>query len=253
MYEEDVKYWKTKLNYYSHKNFTNPLLDYKFYDLRPLYKSFVKKEINEDNEDKTLQFPSDMSTICIACFKTLKLLSDFPNVDVSYIKTSQICTDERYIFDMCDAFCDLKVSGASFARLTFSCLNGNPIELTKDNQGDFVLPEITIETPIFTTHKIILETDGNIIYYTFIMISLKRNLYYTFKNSYAVSWLPNKNIIMAGYCWMPNFIANENEFIKIEPMFQKIFFIIKNLRKLNYKIIFKLIKFINKKNKYESN
>lgn len=235
---------KWKLNCWCHKNLINWIEmfggNFKFYDLRPIYKSFVKKEVQELPEFIELQ----------NYLKAVASFIVFPDIDVFYIKTSQNFTDGRYLFGMYDGICDLKVSGASFARLTVSGFFEyiHPIEFIKNSEGDFELPGVTIETPIFLSGpKIIIESDGNMIYYTLFMFSpSKIRFIYKFGNCHAVSWLPNKNIVMAGHAWIPSLIANEKDFIKIQSFTYKLYFLFcKSLSKykFNYKIISKLITF----------
>lgn len=210
--------WKSRLLTWEYQNKQS---FFRFIDSRSLYKSFNKGEIpylliSEGCLTKELPLPEEEWHTLSPLQKCYIWLAAYSHFEVVYIQTSGTPIEGTFTFKEADAFFNIKVQGASFARLKVSneCKS---IELSKNNQGEFELSGATLETPLFRSvsgAKLFLETDGKrVIYSMAIMASQTRRLWGAIKNEHAVSWLADGHVVLAGHLWMPSYIVREEDLI----------------------------------------
>lgn len=190
---------------------------FRFIDSRLLFNSFIKGEIPSLlKENQELPLPEEEWNTLSPLQKCYIWLAAYRQFEVVYIQTSGTPSEGIFTFKEADAFFNIKVQGASFARLKVSneCRS---IELSKNNQNEFELSGATLETPLFRSvsgAKLSLETDGNrVIYSMAMMTNQARQLWRAIENEHAVSWLADGHVVLAGHLWMPSCIVREEELI----------------------------------------
>ncbi len=214
--------WNSKLSRWQHQKYyaTQKNL-FHFIDTRFVFKSFNKGEIPSilTEEQKKMVVGEEWNGLS-TFQKCYVWLAAYPDFEVVYIQTNGMPAEKKFTFKEADGFFNIKVQGASFAWLNVSDQfeSCDPIKLIQNSQGDFELPGATLETPLFKATagaKLFIETDGtNVSYTMLIMSSQTRKLWVSFKNDYAVSWLADGNVVMAGNLWAPSLMTREEELIK---------------------------------------
>lgn len=199
----------------------------KFRDPRPIYASLNKdsEPVTEERLLGTGKIKEDVDFNGMTPIqKVLLWLILNPSLDLAFAMSSHPISEGMIIVPSGDARFNLRVRNASYARLYPEGEQGKflyPIEMVRNENGDFTLPSVTIDNPLFGTclgASIIIETDGDCLELAraCLSFSAKKKLR-DLKNSHAVSWVDNDHVVMAGHLWVPSFVVRVEDLVKTDP------------------------------------
>jgi len=149
-------------------------------------------------------------------------LDNLKNYDVIFSSEENTIKNNYFCINKADAYCDIKIYGATYAKIVLSNFQEIPMDYNKEGEY-FTFNDITIENPLFPS---IEDYDGEAKIYT---NGKKYNLkkiyvntatftcYSKLTNSYCLTWFPSKNLVMCnGFSTQPSFICNIDEMIQTE-------------------------------------
>ncbi len=213
-----------------------------FFDLRPYYKEIIKNSntINfqtlldnnyfhfnqyrlKNNNKYDYQWNSDIKEETGFDYRKEFKNNFMLEHNLVFIEINKLPIKE-YILDSFDAYANIKIYGATYAKLKLREFAHNikikEIELDYVNNEEepyFTLIGITNENPLFDLHNFILETDGQMYSMTGIMLNdfNYKVFAWTLFQSYYISWYKDY-IILMGKHWHPNSIYKIEDITKLK-------------------------------------
>ena len=197
----------------------------RFRDPRPVYAS-----LNKDSEPVTVERllatgkikdDFDLNTIS-PLQKVLLWLALHPSLDMAFTTSLHPISRGEIMLPRCDAYVNLRVRNASYARLSLQGEIGKflqPLEMVRNEQGEFSFPSLTLDSPLFGSvvgGSVTIETDGDILELGQALMSYPaKSKLIALGNSHAVSWFDQDHVVMIGHLWVPNFIVRISDLCEV--------------------------------------